>query len=117
MLTRAENKVMTAILAACGDKTSLLVTPHDVLARVQDLTASELDKIVENLHCDGYFDLIFSDRHGEKVYCITLTDKGKGYLRSVKELRRNVIFRLCLSAGLAVVSFVIGLILKAIFNG
>lgn len=116
MLTRTEGKVMTAILAARGDKTSFLVSPDDIYAAVKDyVTRSELEAAVEGLSEDGYFDLILSDRKGEKVYCITLTEKGKGYLRSVKEFRRNVLFRVCLSAALAVFSFVIGLILKKVF--
>ena len=56
----------------------------------------------------------FSFYHDPAVE-ITLTEKGKGYIRSVKEFRRNLLFRLCLSAALAVFSFVIGLILKAVF--
>lgn len=116
MLNKRESKVMFALLSACGEKSSALVAPGDLYARVkEDMDFPDMERAVENLNLDGYFDLILSDRRGEKVYCVTLTEKGKGYIRSVKEFRRNLLFRLCLSAALAVFSFVIGLILKAVF--
>ncbi len=115
MLSVKEGKVMTAILALRGEKNSFLISPDDILAAVAYIEREELEKILENLCSDGYFDFILSDRKGERVYCISLTEKGKGYLRSVKELKRNVLLRVCLTAALAVMSFVIGVILKAVF--
>lgn len=116
MLTRTESKVMTAILKASGGRESLLISAQDVLSVIGgETTETDVKKAVENLAEDGYFDLILSDRRGETVYCVTLKDKGKGYERSVKAFKRNLLYRLCLSAALAVFSFIIGLILKAVF--
>lgn len=116
MLTRVESKTMTAVLKASGGRESLLISAQDVVSIIgDDTTKTDVEKAMENLAEDGYFDLILSDRRGEIVYCVTLKDKGKGYLRSVKEFKRNLLFRLCLSAALAVFSFIIGLILKAVF--
>ena len=117
MLSKKERKVMTFIFEEIKGKSSLLVSPHDTL-NVLDLngvTLSEFDKIVNALKMDGYLDLVYSDRRGEKIYCVSLTEKGKGYKRSVKVLKRTVLFRVGLSAALAVFSFLIGLVLKAIF--
>ncbi len=115
MLSAKESRVMITVLALRGEKTSFLLSPDDILATGVGVEREELEKILENLCSDGYFDFILSDRKGEKVYCISLTEKGKGYLRSVKELKRNVLLRVCLTAALAVMSFVIGVVLKAIF--
>ena len=117
MLSKKERKVMSLIFDEFKGKTSLLISPHDVLKMLDydGMTLSELDKIMNALKMDGYFDLIYSDRHGEKVYCVALTEKGKGYKRSVKVMKRNLLFRVGVSAALAVFSFLIGLILKAIF--
>lgn len=106
---------MTTVLALRGEKNSFLVSPDDILAAGVGIGRDELEKILENLCLDGYFDFILSDRKGERVYCISLTEKGKGYLRSVKELKRSILLRVCLTAVLAVMSFVIGVILKAVF--
>ena len=108
---------MTAICYKSKGKRSVLLSPVDIveMAGLKIKDTSRVDKIISDLSSDGYFDLILSSRHGERVFCIALTDKGKGFLRSEKMVRRNLMFRLMLSVGFAVLSFIIGLILKAIF--
>ncbi len=117
MLNRSEKKVMDALFNECSEKGATLVSPSDLYAIVgsENLSVKDVDEIVNALHLDGYFDLVYSDRHGESIYCITLTEKGKGFARSNKIMKRNLLFRIGLSATLAVFSFLIGLILKAIF--
>lgn len=118
MLSRNENKVMSVLFNECKDKNALLISPTDLLklSGAGVLTLTELERVVTDLHSDGYFDLVYSDRRGEKVYCICLTNKGKGYLRNQKVIKRNLIFRLFISIGFAFLSFIIGLILKAVFK-
>lgn len=117
MLSKLERKVMNVIYYKCQQKDPLLISPQDLkkIASVDVITCAEIQKIVENLYSDGYFDLVFTEKHGETLYCISLLKKGKGYIRAQQEFRRNLVFRVILSAGLAVMSFIIGLILKAIF--
>ncbi len=116
MLNRVESKVMLALFSECKDKNAILISPTD-LVKLIDGTASEsgVEKIMQDLSSDGYFDLVYSDRRGERVYCVTLLEKGKGYLRNLKVMKRTLVFRLCVTIVLAFVSFIIGLILKAIF--
>ena len=117
MLDKVEGRVMNALFLECENKKTILITPLD-LVRItgeKGLTESKVEKIVVDLSADGYLDLIYSDRHGEKVYCITLTEKGKGFLRGKKVMKRNLLFRLVVTIFLALVSFLVGLILKAIF--
>lgn len=117
MLSNKERKVLGGILDQLQEKNSLLISPSDLLkvVNVENLSLSQLDKIVEALKMDGYFDLVYSDRHGEKIYCIVLAEKGKGYDRSVKVLKRTLIFKVGVTVCLAVLSFLIGLVLKKIF--
>jgi hypothetical protein len=117
MLNKTESKVMGVLFNECKQRSALLISPLDLIkiSGEKGLTESKLDRIMNDLFMDGYFDLIYSDRHGERVYCVTLTEKGKGYSRGKKVMRRNLLFRLCLTVGLALLSFIIGLILKAIF--
>ncbi|MBR2498104.1 MAG: hypothetical protein IKB67_00075 [Clostridia bacterium] len=117
MLTKTENKVMTVIFNECKDKKSLLISPIDLIKIIgeKSITQTKLENVMNDLYMDGYFDLIYSDRRGERVYCVALTERGKGYMRGQKVMRRNLIFRLMMTVGLAFLSFIIGLILKAIF--
>ncbi len=117
MLNKSENKIMSVIAKECNENSALLISPDDLksLACEKELTNAKIDKIVNDLYTDGYYDLVLSNRQGQSVYCITLTEKGKGYLRNKKLMRRNLIYRVMLSAVLALFSFIIGLILKAIF--
>lgn len=108
---------MKVIYNACSNSQSVLITPDDI-NRVIDgekLSQKQLESIINDLAMDGYFELVFSSRQGETVYCITISEKGKAFNRSKKMQKRNIIFRVCLTVSLAILSFVIGLILKAIF--
>lgn len=117
MLTKIENKIMSIIFKECNKRSALLVTPLDLISMSGDrsITLNLIEKIVTDLSMDGYFDLVYSDRHGEMVYCIALTEKGKCFERNRKVFKRNLAFRITLTVALAILSFIIGLILKAIF--
>lgn len=117
MLTKRESRVMSVLYNECSGKSSALVSPADV-ARLAggDVTAAQVEKIAADLAMDGYLDIVYSDRHGERILCITLLEKGKAFRRSELVAKRNLVYRIGLSVALAVVSFLIGLILKAVFR-
>ena len=117
MLTRMENKVMSVLYKECSKKQSILISPIDLLKIIgtSNLSISKLDKIIKDLSTDGYFDLIYSDRRGEMVYCISLLEKGKGYLRNESVAKRNLVARFMLTIGFAILSFLVGIILRKIF--
>ena len=117
MLSKSESKIMGVLYRESKDKNALLISPTDLtrLAGDKTLTKRKVERLVEDLCSDGYFDLVYSDRRGERVYCVTLTKKGKGYLRDIKMFKRNLVTRFILSVAFAVLSFLIGLILRALF--
>ena len=117
MLDRLERKVMETLCHQLKDKSAILISPTDLLKIVgaENLSLSQLEKVVCDLSMDGYFDLIYSDRRGETVYCICILERGKGFLRSEKQRKRNLLARLFLTIGFAIVSFLVGVILKKIF--
>lgn len=108
---------MSVLYEQCKNKSSSLISPLDIVRLVGDrkLSQSKTAQIVSDLHKDGYFDIIYSDRRGETIYCISLTEKGKAFQRNAQMMKRNVFFKVCLSFTLAVFSFLVGLILRAIF--
>jgi hypothetical protein len=117
VLNKTENKVMAALIKICKDKTSSLVSPMDLLSVVgrKDFSLSALERVMNDLAADGYFDLVYSDRHGQVVYCISLTVKGKNFLRDQKLIKRNLIYKLVVTIVFAFISFFIGVILRKIF--
>ena len=117
MLSRLESKVLISLIKASKERGAILISPIDLLKIVsaEHLTLSQLETTLNNLSTDGYFDLVLSDRRGEKVFCITLLEKGKGYIRSESIEKRNLIKRFALTIGFAILSFLVGIILKKIF--
>ena len=117
MLERLEKKVLSTIICELKGKDAILIRPLDLIKMVNEeaLSLSRLEKIVSDLSTDGYFDLIYSDRRGEIVYCISVLERGKGFLRSEKQRKRNLLARLFLTVTFAFISFLVGVILKKIF--
>lgn len=119
MLSAREDAVLTAVLHFCGGKDCTLITPQDLLASLkkrEGFTEDRLERVLSALEMDDYLDIVYSDRKGERVYCVTLHAKGQGYFRSKQVQKRNLFFRIGVTVALAAVSFVIGLILRAIFT-
>lgn len=119
MLNKQENEVMKAVYEMCDGKGSCLVSPMEIMSILPEkkkYTPAKVEKILRSLELDDYFDLIESDRKGEKMYVITLHANGEAYPRTRLQVRRSVAFKIGLSVAGAVVTFVVGLILKSIFS-
>lgn len=119
MLTRCENEVMSAVFSLCDGTDGCLVSPLDILSVLpakRKYNVEKIDGILHDLKCDGYFDLITSERKGEKMYVINLKDNGFAYKRNAKQRQRDIAFRIMLAFIGAVATFIFGLILKGIFG-
>ena len=119
MLNKQENEVMKAVYEMCDGKGSCLVSPMEIMSILPEkkkYTPDKVEKILRSLELDDYFDLIESDRKGEKMYVISLHPNGEGYARERQQMRRSVAFNIGLSVAGAVVTFVVGLILRGIFS-
>lgn len=119
MLSRKEKIIMHYIISESSGKTTCLLTPLDIehcLEPKYSSNANEVQALLEGLSQENYINLVNSDKNGELIYCITLLPKGKSFIREQKNIKRTwsvAIFRTIL---LAIISFVVGLILKAIFK-
>ncbi len=119
MLNKQENEVMKAVYDMCDGKGSCLVSPLEIMSILPEkkkYTPEKVDAILRSLELDDYFDMIESERKGEKMYVITLHPNGEAYDRTRLQTRRSVAFKIALSAAGAVVTFVVGVILKSIFS-
>ena len=119
LLDQKEKLIMSYLFDKCADKSSHLLLAEEIVAFVsskkQALSLSELDEIMQILQKDNYIDFVASDSKNGSTYCVSLKSKGyffKKDLQKEKKQTRMLIYR---TIGLAVLSFLVGIILKAIF--
>jgi DNA-binding MarR family transcriptional regulator len=119
MLSIKEKKIMKYILKECGENDTCLLLPIDIehaLAPKFRVNQIEVQALLDGLVQENYINLVNSDKNGELIYCISVLPKGKSFHReqhNVKKSWANAIVRTVL---LAVLSFIVGIILKAIFS-
>lgn len=119
MLSKYENEVMAAVYSLCDGTESCLISPLEILSILpvkRKYSTEKVEKILHDLMCDGYFDLITSERKGEKMYVINLKESGFAYKRNAKQKQRDVAFRIALAFVGAAATFIFGLILKGLFG-
>ena len=63
-----------------------------------------------------YINVVNSDKNGELIYCITVLPKGKSFYREEKNKKKTWSVAIIRTIILAVISFVVGIILKALFT-
>ncbi|HIR29825.1 MAG TPA: hypothetical protein IAC90_04155 [Candidatus Coproplasma stercorigallinarum] len=120
MLSKRENMVMSAVYELCDGTDCCLISRADILSlmpKKAEFSSESLDDILFSLHVDGYFDLITSERKGERMYVVTLKESGYAFKRAQKQRRRDITFKIFLAFIGAAATFVFGLILRGIFGG
>ena len=118
MLNRRENEVMNAIYSLCCDKGICLISPSELLSLLptrKRYTEDVLEKILNELALDNYFEMLSSERKGEKMYVISLRANGYAYKRCYVQMRRDFAVKMLWAVVSAVVAFLVGLLLKRIF--
>ena len=119
MLSKKENSVMNFIYSKCENGESVLISPNDIATACldkYDLTNVEIEQILNGLMLDNYIDVVNSDKKGKLVYCITLKQKGISYKRDIEQKKKTSIMLITRTVLLAVLSFIVGVILRAIFS-
>ena len=118
MLNRRETEVMNAVYALCHEKGVCLISPAELLALLpprKRWTEEWLEGVLNELALDEYFELLSSERKGEKMYVISLRANGYAFKRCSAQLRRDAAVKIFWAVTSAVVAFIVGLILKRIF--
>ena len=119
MLNKKEKLAMAYIYEKCEGKESVLITPDELLNCLNskyDLTAVDVTEIVNALVLEGYITMILSDKKGKPIYCISLEKKGESFIRDLVNNKKKITLLIVRTVLLAILSFVVGLILKAIFT-
>lgn len=118
VLNRREKEVMETVYALCQKKGVCVVSPSeflDYLSHGKGYTEERVESLLTELALDNYFQLLSSERQGEKMWVISLTATGQAYKRSNLQKRRDIIFKIAWAVGSAVIAFLVGVLLKRIF--
>ena len=118
MLNRRENEVMRAVYSLCEKQGICLISPAELLETLpsrKKYDETKLEKILNALALDDYFQLLFSERKGEKMYVISLHAGGYAYKRCELQRKRSVAVKILWAITSAVIAFAVGWILKKIF--
>ena len=118
MLSKRENEIMNAVYALCHEKGVCLVSPAELLALLplrKNYTEENLEELLRQLALDDYFELLSSERKGEKMYVISMRANGFAYKRGALQMKRNVVLKIFWTVTSAVIAFAVGLLLKRLF--
>ena len=118
MLNRRESEVMGAVYSLCQEKGICLVSPSELLSLLpprRKYTEEQVEKILSALALDDYFELLSSERKGEKMFVISLHANGYAYKRCSVQMKRDMTMKLAWAIASAVVAFLVGWLLKKIF--
>lgn len=119
MLDKKEKMVMLFLSEICSGKKSYLISVDQIaeyISKKYILSISELDEIMLVLNKENYIDLVFSDGKRGYFYCISLKNKGLTFKKDLIKQKRETVMLLFRTLGITILSFIVGLILKAIFN-
>ena len=118
MLSFKEKYVMEYVYQKCQGKKSCLVSPREIISFVADkyvLFPDELDRIMTNLSYDNYIELFKSDKKGNPVFCVSLKLKGEAFHRELSNNKRNLWFLLGRTCILAIISAIVGILVRLLF--
>lgn len=119
MLSKKEKLVMRFILENCLEKDTCLLSPLDIAHSLEpryNVKDIEIKVILDGLVQENYISLVNSDKNGSLVYCISVLAKGKAFIREQANAKKNLTLAIVRTIGLAIISFIVGIILKAIFS-
>ena len=109
---------MGAVYTLCEGKGICLISPTDLISLLpsrKKYTEEQVEKILGALALDDYFELLSSERKGEKMYVISLHASGYAYKRCSLQQKRDVALKLGCAIASAVIAFLVGWVLKWIF--
>ena len=118
MLNRKESEVMNAVYELSAEKGVCLVSPSELIAVLPQrggYTEEILEKILQALTLDNYFELLSSERKGEKMYVISMRANGYAFKRGYIQMKRDIAMKLVWAVASAIIAFLVGLLLKWIF--
>ncbi len=118
-MTKKERMVMSYLCNRCQQKRTYLISPQEItqaLSKRYVLSIEEIDEVMVTLSNENYLDFVVSESKKGYFYCVNLKKTGQTFNVDTKKNRRTFGLLVLRSMFLATVSFVFGLILRAIFK-
>ena len=118
MLNTREMELMNMVYELCHEKGVCLISPTELLSMLpprKNYTEEQVEEILNGLALDDYFELLASERKGEKMYVISLRANGYAFKRCFAQRRRDAMAKIFWAVTSAVLAFLVGVILKRIF--
>ena len=118
VLNKRETEVMSVVFSLCHERGVGLLSPAeilDMLPKKRKYTEEMVEGILNELALDNYFELLSSERKGEKMYVISLQANGYAFKRGYVQRRRDAFLKLFWATVSAIVAFAVGFLLKRIF--
>ena len=111
-------EIMNRVYDLCYEKGVCLVSPAELISMLppgKNYTEEQVEGILNELALDNYFELLSSERKGEKMYVISLRANGYAFKRTFAQMRRDAMAKMVWAVASAVLAFLVGVILKRIF--
>ena len=115
---RKDQAVLRYLCKVCVKRRTYLISPHEIASSLSKsfvLSVVEIDEIMANLSNENYIDFVVSESKNDYFYCVTLKKLGQSYETNLRDQRRSFGIMVLRTIFLAIISFVFGLILRAIF--
>lgn len=119
MLSVKQKIILKILNDNCGSQGSILISKEVISLLCQPLkriSAQAVEKTLISLSIGGYVEYVKTYKKAEEVYCITITEKGKLYRLEERAQVQNFVNKLAVTVLCALLSFVIGRILFAVFT-
>jgi hypothetical protein len=120
MLDKKEKLVMCYIHDNCEKGKARLFPAQEIIdfivSKKHILSLSELDEIMIILSKENMIDYVQSESKKGIMYCVSLKTRGFVFKKDIQKEKRYASWVIIRTALLALLSFIIGIVLKAIFG-
>lgn len=110
---------MSAVFSLSEGKERFLVSPYELLAALPprlNFDEEKLYRVLKSLELDGYFELIESDRKGERVYVVHMRETGLSFRRSDAVRKRKMYYKIAVTVLCGVLSALVGILVKSLIG-
>ena len=117
ILSKKEKLMMNAVYSMASPSGQCLATKVELLSKIpydKDFREEDIEKTLEALKIEGYFEYDKAAKKDETVYVIVLKGKGLSYERDKKKSRRKLIIRLAWAVVCALIGWAVKEIISAI---
>ena len=115
-MAKTQLKVLEFILSKSRDG-RLIISESDLKKQIEKSCGNiNFHLILKQLEREEFIQVIYTDRHGEPFIYIILLSKTTFYFKEKKARRKEVYFKLLLAVISAIITFILGRVLYALFN-